>query len=508
MKNPFKKICCFILVLVLTMTAFSSYTKPEVEATSTIWGDFDGSGEFKMNDLVILAKYVAGWNVSLNPSIRADVNRDGEINLSDLVVFARKLTDPSYAIPVNLTDYSNIPVDVKEKGVHVLMWRSYNTSEQKQIADFENKTGIKVRTTVTTENEYSTKLIALITERDAPDVVCLNSRNFPGFVTKALQPLDADKFNLNDSAWHKNYMDAFSVGDKYFGAAIRGSWRVEDTNYVTYYNPSVLSFCGITTMPYDLYKAGKWNWEKQKEYALAVKENGDARGYIGLSTQGFDIFMNSAGLDFVDYDPVKSTFTNNIATKNEQIIAAWTEAVTLATAQATTGYDLSGFQQGKIAMLSGIAYGLCNESNWLNINNNAMHKTYEAVPVAGPTQSTSYTPVRPKVWGVPKGAKNAEGAAYFIRYYLDPKNTDMSSAFYNKQYEDVFNIITAKSAKKRVMYGQGIADYVTDGTYNKICNELNKSTATNLNTVLNKYKSTVDNNITRANKELERIATK
>lgn len=410
--------------------------------------------------------------------------------------------------PVNLTDYANIPASVKEKGVHVLMWRNYTESEQKQVNDFQNKTGIKVRTTVTTENEYSTKLVAMITGKDSPDVVCLSSRNFPGFVTKSLQALDVNKFNLNDSIWYKNYMDEFRAGDKYYGAAIRGIWSVEDTNYVTYYNPAVLSECGITEMPWDLYKAGKWNWAKQKEYALAVKQHGTAKGYTGFATQGFDVFMNSAGLDFVDYDPVKATFTNNIGVKNEALVTAWTEAAELNTAGAATGYDLTGFQQGKVGMFSAIAYGLYNQGSWLDVQNNAAHKNMMAVPVAGPSQSEAYIPVRPKTWGVPKGAKNIQGAAYFIRYYLDPSTIDMSSTFYSKQYEEVFNIITAESAKKRTMNGQGIADYVSDGTYSKICNELTGSTVANINTVLNKYKGNVNTGVTRANKELARVAAK
>lgn len=408
--------------------------------------------------------------------------------------------------PVDLTDYANISASVKEKGVHILMWREYTASEQKQINDFQSKTGIKVRTTVTTEQEYSTKLVAMITGKDSPDVVCLGSRNFPGLITKSLQTLDANKFNLNDSAWYKKYMNEYRVGDKYFAAAMRGIWSVEDTNYVTYYNPTVLRECGITQMPYELYKDGNWNWAEQKKIALAVANHGKTKGYIGLAMQSYDMFMLSSGLDLVDYDPVKATFTNNIGSKNEQLVAAWKEAAELNAAEATSEYDLVNFQQGKVGMFTAIAYGLYNESTWLDVKNNASHKNMQAVPVAGPTQSTAYTPVRPKAWGVPKGAKNIQGAAYFIRYYLDPTTIDMSSTFYSDQYKEVFNIITAESAKKRVMNGQGIADYSSDGNYLKICNELNKATAASINTVLSEHKGTVNTGVNSANKALKRVS--
>lgn len=407
--------------------------------------------------------------------------------------------------PVNLTDYANIPASVKEKGVHVLMWRQYTETEQKQINDFQSKTGIKVRTTVTTESEYSTKLIALITGKDSPDVICMGSRNFPGLVTKCLQPLDQNKFNLNDSAWYKKYMDEFRVGDKFFAAAMRGIWNVEDTNYVTYYNPVVLRECGVTQMPYDLYKEGNWNWAKQKEIVLAVANKGSDKGYTGLSTLGYDIFMHSAGLDFVDYDPVKATFTNNIGAKNEQIIAAWTEMAELTAAKATSAYDVKNFKAGKVGLLTAIAFGLYT-NGWFDAKVDTIQNISQAVPVAGPTQSDSYIPVRPKCWGVAKGAKNVQGAAYFIRYYLDSTTLNMSSTFHNKQYEEVFNIITSENARKRVMNGEGIADYVTEGNYSKICSALNTSTAANLNTVLNKYKGTINSSVNRANKALERVS--
>ena len=46
--------------------------------------------------------------------------------------------------------------------LHVLMWRQYTATEKALVDSFQAKTGVKVRTTVTTEGEYATKLAALI----------------------------------------------------------------------------------------------------------------------------------------------------------------------------------------------------------------------------------------------------------------------------------------------------------------------------------------------------------
>lgn len=476
---------------------------------------FSACGETKGNESDAANADVNSANDNADASAKdtASDNKDGSSKSKNTTsksknTTSKKTGNNASTGPVNLTDYANIPASVKEKGVHVLMWRPYTETEQKQVDDFQSKTGIKVRTTVTTESEYSTKLISLISGKDSPDVVCMGSTNFPGLTTKSLQPLDENKFNLNDSAWYKPYMDAYSVGGKFYAAAMRGSWSVEDCNYVTYYNPDVLKECGVTQMPYDLYKQGNWNWAKQKEIALAVANKGGASGeLIGLSTQGYDIFMLSAGLDFVSYDPVKSVFTNNIDTQSSEIISAWTQMADLTAAHATSNLQFGKFAQGQVGMLTGIIYGLYT-NGWFKPGVDTIQNIAQAVPVAGPTQSSAYTPVRPKCWGVPKGAKNIDGAAYFIRYYLDPKTINMSSTFHNKQFEEVFNIITSESAKKHIMRGEGIVDYVSSGTYSKVCNALNASTAANLNTELNKYKGNIKTALTRANKDLARAASK
>ena len=207
--------------------------------------------------------------------------------------------------------YSEISSSVKSKGVHVLMWRKYTPLEQKLVDDFQKKTGMKVRTTQTTESEYSTKLISLIAGGDSPDVVCMGSTNFPGLATKSLQTLKADVFRLDDSCWYKDYMNAYKTNGKYFTVAMKGAWAVEDCNYVTYYMPKVLKAAGVSEDPWTLYKKGQWNWEKQREIAQKVSKKS---GYIGISFQAQDLMMYSAGVDFVSYDG--NQFKNELGNAN------------------------------------------------------------------------------------------------------------------------------------------------------------------------------------------------
>lgn len=400
-------------------------------------------------------------------------------------------------------DYlSTLPKAVKDKGVHVLMWREYTKSESKLINDFQKKTGMKVRTTIAPENAYSTKLVSLVTAGDSPDVVQMGSTSFPGYITKAMQPLDKEIFRLDDACWYKTYMDAYSVNGKYYAVAMHGTWSCEDTNYVTYYIPDVLKSCGISTMPYDLYKNGQWNWDKELEYARTIKRNG--KGITPLSWQKNILPMLTTGTDFISYDGKK--FTNNLdkVTSSSLLTDAWRYLATTTDEGLRTGWNAPLVEQGKVGLFTAIAYGLYNEGEWFDKIPGGAGKM-EAVPVAGPKGKTAYNPVSIKSWGVGKKAKNPEGAAYFLRYYLDAKNIDMSSTFYNKQFEKVFNIITDKNAKKGILMGEGAADYANSGMYGALCNAMNQTTPANVWQTLSKSKGLLDAGIKRANAELSRL---
>ena len=138
------------------------------------------------------------------------------------------------------------------KSVHILMWRSFTDYEESVIKNFENSTGVKVKVTVTNEENYKSKLISLISQNNAPDVAMFSSKDFPNnAVTGALAPLkETLRYSTYDicmaaDCWQKYYMNAYKINGDYFGVAMRGSWLCEDMNYVTYYNSEILKKCGV-----------------------------------------------------------------------------------------------------------------------------------------------------------------------------------------------------------------------------------------------------------------------
>ncbi len=391
--------------------------------------------------------------------------------------------------------YGSIPKNVK-KEVHILMWREYNPSEKQAITGFEKKTGIKVRTTRTTEKDYLTKLVSLVTAKDSPDVCVLDTDNFPGVVTKVAQPLDAEVFRLDDSCWYKPYMDDFKVNGKYFSVAMSGSWNCEDTAYVTFYSKNVMKQIGVSTTPYQLYQQGKWNWDAQKDIIMKAKNSGIG----GIAFTYYDTMMYSTGTKFVNYNGKK--FTSNM--DDPMIATSWRALAELYDNKAVGIWDLPAVQQGKYGLFTALLYHTWNASKTFDNVAGGVGQM-EAVPVAGQTQSKAYTPIRTKTWGVAKGAKNPVGAAYFLRYYLDVENIDIDSDFYNSQFKKIYKIVSNPKTKKCSTSDQGVVNYVDKTAWDKLQYQLATTTPAQIETVLKSKKSTINNSVNTANKDIARV---
>ena len=392
------------------------------------------------------------------------------------------------------TFYKNAPKD----NLKILIWRDLRSSEKLLIEQYQKLTGVKVTPIVVPKVDYPKTLATMRLNKNAPDIVMLDSSCFPSIVTSALQPIPKYTFRIGSNCWNEELMDNYKINGLYFGVAEPKSWACEELNYVTYYSPEVVKkYSSGNKTPYELYKEGNWNWETQAE----IIRNAKSDGKIGLSVQSPDIFMHSAGQDFVSYTSKQSQYTNLIEniTSDSLIVGAWTQAVNLKRDGCLTDLDIEGFEQGNVVLMSAVASGLNNESGWFESN---FGKTLEAVPVAGPKGSTAYTPSNPIVWGVAKGAKNLEGAAFFLRYFLDNDFFDFSSTFHNNQFKAIYNILTQKDAKKSVMYGWGAYDYIKP-QYEDLNNNILSGDV--LDFIKSDVNKTVSMSITRANKDLKRI---
>lgn len=301
--KPLVSMISLLLAVTMLFSACASKNtagnKSDLDSAAHTWTDFESESSDDSSG--------PGSDVSSNISseVSSDISSGPSSDISSDVS-----SDP----------YRDISNAVRAKGVRVLMWREYTAQEQKLVNGFEKKTGIKVYTTVTTEADYLTKLISLISANVAPDVCCIMATDFPKIALAAMQTLNAYYFRLNDRIWYKNYMDYYKANNRYFSVAMRGAWSCEEGNYVTYYMPKVLKACGISEDPYSLYQQGKWNWDKQKEIATKIAKAG--KDYIGISMQSDDLMMHSAGEDFVKLDGTKFTNALNNVGSNSLLTQA------------------------------------------------------------------------------------------------------------------------------------------------------------------------------------------
>lgn len=402
--------------------------------------------------------------------------------------------------------YSDIPASLKGTTVRVLLWRTPEATDTALAEAFTKKTGIKVEYVYTANNNsaYATKLATMISSKDSPDLVSMGSGTFPSFAITSLEPLDEEVFRLDDPFWNKTLVDGYKINGKAYALASYGSWYSDDVNFVTYYNPAALKANGIETMPYQIWKANKSAWSINKMVEIARKFKSKDDTYFGISYQSNTCpnpYMLSSGVDFVKYNGKEYTNNMNDATvlKTNMDLADWFQE------GLVTGWNSAGVGAGTVGLFDAIAYGMYVDANWFTIPTSQI----ECVPVAG-----THTPCNPKMWCVPKGAKNAQGAAYFLRFFLDSesfKETSFGSfkkTFATEQMYEVFMYMAADSTPKAINYSRGVLDHYDTSSYNQLCNKLSSTTSANIKTELDSFSSTMKAACNRANKNLKKVQTK
>lgn len=406
--------------------------------------------------------------------------------------------------------YSEISKDLKGSTVTVLLWRPPIKIDTELVAGFEKKTGIKVNL-INTENNtaaYTTKLASLIASGEAPDVVNIGSGTFLSYAITSLEPLDENVFRLDDKIWNKSVMDTYKINGKYYGLAVAGTWYCDDTSIVTYYNPKYLKdTLGVTTMPWDLYKAGKWTTDAVESIARKCKEKSKDNVGISIQTQSVsNPYMLAAGQDFAKFNGKEytSNLSNSVVLEKQSMLAGWYED------KIVTGWDSAGLVSGKIALFDAISYGMYSESNWWMKGDGKTPEDhgalFDCVPVAG-----THTPANAKLWGVAKGAKNVEAAVFFMRYFLDPASyadtsfKSFKNTFADAQMYDVWQEICSADRPKGANISAGLLSYYDTSAYNNLNTKLSQTTAANVKSVLDSYGSTMKAACNKAAKYLGRV---
>lgn len=228
---------------------------------------------------------------------------------------------------------------------------------------------------------------------------------------------------MNDPIWDQGYFNFSKVNGNVYNCNVRNS--VWQTGYVLFYNKKVMNENGITT-PEDYMKAGTWNWDNMVK--MGVEFQALNKSYQGI---GYDCVqaVGAAGVGFLQMK--NGSFSTSI---NTEIFAN-------AISKVYDAKDKGLTNAGNASLIKGTAAGIIVDS--FGMKKTGYFKSVKAnvlgyAPIPNPTGGKQYYPSHYRSYAVCKGAKNAEGAGYFLRYFLDPYNYNWDEIFIDKTAQKAY----------------------------------------------------------------------
>lgn len=349
---------------------------------------------------------------------------------------------------------AQMPDELRNTTIKYMTWNSPKKEMEKDaIAEFEEKTGIKIEVEMVDLNEKYNILASRIAAGNSPDLF-RTDESWPS-VCKNLQPIENLNFNFNDKAWDWDIMHDFTFNGKTY------SMQLADTPFtpvaVLYYDKSAIKKAEMED-PYTIWKKNPddWTWDKFFELCKTfLDRNGNKDGYYGAIFGNTYIYAytRAFGLANVSYDYKTSTYTSNL--QNPEYIKRM-EILADAIQKKYISSTAQGFEMGQVlfawdwsqnAQANNVYYGNLKKRNNLGI-----------VPI--PTDSTKQVLYQHIGHGVPVGAKNPEAVPYFIRYIQDRKGYNIDTIYSVPNSAEVVEWTLEQGRKNKNFYvGDSIHNY-------------------------------------------------
>lgn len=393
---------------------------------------------------------------------------------------------------------ANFPKELSGTTIKFLTWFAPDAVLQKQIADFTEKTGVKVNVVQTTWGIYPTRLASMVGSNSSPDVASIQPDWWPSLIVKNyFQEISVGNFDLaNDPAYDLDSMNLCSWGGKYYGVSIKNStWC--NAMHVILYNKTLFRRENLET-PTELWIKNEWNWDTYLKAAKALTKTKDGVKHYGTAVAPVS-YMLSAGTDFVKFQTTGNTtkIVNNLS--DPKLEMAWKFYIQTRNRDYVEPLSSSwdDFLKGTIAMVDQEDYYLLNGSDL-----SKMTDEWGAVPFPSPKGQEMTLASSVKIWGIPTGSKKGPAASYFIRYFLDP-NTEPpddpahpeKNKFINSEAKDVFERLCA--IKKNALLSLGVLSYNTDSDFWSLFTDVAygeyDQVGTNLKSYDNKVNSIIKN---------------
>ena len=396
-----------------------------------------------------------------------------------------------------ITYFENVPPELDGSTVEFATWIDHNSNESAQVlSDFTDITGIDVEITFVPPVDYVSKIAALIAGGMSPDVI-VNNSEWPKILS-LLQPLDGTKLDATDEFWNQDVVKSYTVGGRPYAVNVKGgAWDMGGA--VIVYNKRMFEDNGITTP--DLYiQEGRWtldNFFKAAKQLSAVFPAGGA----GVSTS---IYLGTYGKSFVNYDSAEGKFSSNIqdpvfVNTYKQLLEARDAGYIVENAE---GYRHL-FERGELPMILVGSYGL-RKYGWFS-SMDAEEIGYTLLPKKDANSEQPYGVDTGRSYGIARGAENPDGAAYFLRYFLNADNYDEEELYKNEECKELLQAIYEHKDNTVLNCDISVMSILTglDGIVSRTFPELEKSTAAQISTALNSGAKTLNACIDKANEMIQ-----
>lgn len=349
---------------------------------------------------------------------------------------------------------SKMPKTLKGTTVNVYSWNPAKdvSGAEQVIANFTKATGIKVKWTKGSYDNYDTEILAKINSGDSPDLIRYNYPS-PARMSLTKDVVSQTGINFKGSIWDKNVLSAYTVKGKIYGVNLKNTFNQQPTA-VAYAMTTIKN--NDLEDPYTLWKQGKWNWKKFTSMCQQFYEKAGNAGW--MTTRCVDPLWFS-GVNLVKFDGNK--YTNNI--KDPEVLKMLQKCANYLHVE-----NLCPEAQGEGDKLASGTY-LFYTTNMLEGRRTDFHHAelkkdndLYFVPFPNDYHNPFYQNYQEyEAYGMPKNCKNALGAYYFLRYYLNAENYDESTFFVNKQTLETYKY--CRSVEK--------VNYQTDRAITKVAGE-------------------------------------
>ena len=330
---------------------------------------------------------------------------------------------------------ASMPKKLRDTTITIYNWNPANeyTGAPTVIKEFTAQTGIKVKWQKVEFGTYFTKIPAVIASgKNIPDVVRARGPVPEYMVT--YQPLSTSNYDFSDAAWDQKMMELYTYKGKAYATSLQNT-HIGAVD-VMFYNKSLIEKYDLED-PYKLWKKGDWNWEK---YIEMCREYKNRTGNFASCGEGwYWAYPSAFGIDSaVAYDKKTNKYYNNMGDKEflevHQILGdLYNEEKLFIFGQADQ------FNEGTRLFSIGTSVHMRRQNSYfgsLKSSNNLY-----AVPMPAPKSLKKYNQgmSEAEAYAITKGAPNPEAVPYFLRYFLDGANYELSTYFCNKQNLEVYN---------------------------------------------------------------------